>query len=453
MIGGIIAGFALDGLIRDEVLGGQLYIIGIPGNVGVGRVSNVTFITFSSGAAVSNASITIDGAATGQGVTDANGMVVLPVKATSNGSINVTAGKTGYKNATSTLIATPGLVVSASPASITSGTALFVTFSVSSVGKPVAGASLNLSGAGVNVDGMTNSNGEIVLQLNAPETGTISATAKKTGFADGSTAMTSTSQQTLSVSSSHSQVTVNVPVFVTFTVTAGDSAVDDATVSLRGAASGSAITNRDGKAIILVNPGSTGTITASASRSGYAGGSVAITSTGAQSLSITSNPTTVTAAIPTYVTFTVTSGNNVISEANVTLSGATSGNGVTNQNGQVILLVNSTSAGTITASVSKTGYSSGSASVTASGLSTLSVSASPSSITNGAATYVTFTVTSGSSTVSGASVSVSGGGISADGVTNSAGQVTMQLTAANTGTISVTARKTGYIDGITTLAH
>jgi len=55
--------------------------------------------------------------------------------------------------------------------------------------------------------------------------------------------------------------------------------------------------------------------------------------------------------------------------------------------------------------------------------------------------------------VGGATVSVSGGGITADGVTNSAGQVTLQLNAAASGTISVTARKTGYVDGLTTIAH
>ncbi len=453
LVGGIFAGFGLDRSISGWTDTSRMYIIGIPGNVGVGQVSKVTFITFDNNEAIGNANITLDGAASGRGTTDTNGRLELSINATTNGSINVTAEKTGYKNATSILMATPGLIISATPSSITSGTASFVTFSVSGLGKPVEGAALGLSGAGISIDGVTNSNGQIILQLNPPNTGAITAAAKKTGYSDGSTTITSASQQTLSVSSSHSSVTVNFPVFVTLTVTAGGSAVNDAVITLSGAASGSAITNQDGKAILSFTSASTGTITASASKPGYAGGSVAITSAGTQSLSLASSPSSVTAGVPTYVTFTVTSGSNVVSESTVTLTGAASGNGVTNQNGQVILQVNSTGTGTITASATKNGFSGTSTTLTAVGQPTLGVSASPSNITNGVASYVTFTVTSGGSAVSGATVSVSGGGITADAITNSQGQATLQLNAAASGTISVTARKTGYIDGITTLAH
>jgi hypothetical protein len=312
---------------------------------------------------------------------------------------------------------------------------------------------VNFSGAGVSLDGVTNSNGQIIMQVNPPNTGKITVTAKKTGYAGGSTEITSASQQTLSVSSSHSTITVNVPVYVTFTVTAGGSAVNDAVVSLSGAATGSGITNQDGRTVILASPQTTGTITVSASKTGYAGGSASITSAGTQSLFVTSSPTSITTGVPTYVQFTVTSGSTVISEAAVTLTGVASGNGVTNQNGQVILQVNSTSSGTITASASKTGYSSASTTFSATGQPGLSVSSSLSNVTNGVSTYVTFTVTSGGSAVSGATVSISGGGISTDGMTNSAGQVTLQLNAAGTTAISVTARKTGYVDGTMTLAH
>lgn len=453
LIGGIIAGFGVDRFISGWTDTSQMYIIGYPGNVGVGRISNVTFITFSNGESIGNANITLDGAASGRGTTDANGRLELSINATTNGSVNVIAEKTGYKNATSSLLATPGLIIKATPGSITSGTASFVTFSVNSLGKPVDGATLGLSGAGIAMDGVTNSNGQIILQLNPPNAGSITAVAKKTGYADDSTTITSASQQTLSVSSSQSSVTVNVPVFVTLTVTAGGSAVNDAVITLSGAASGSGITNQDGKAIISFTPGSTGTITASASKAGYAGGSVAITSTDTQSLSLATSPASVTAGIPTYVMFTVTSGSNVVSESTITLTGVATGNGITNQNGQVILQVNSTGTGTITASATKNGFSGTSTTLTALGQPALAVSASPSNITNGVPTYVTFTVTSGGSAVSGATVSVSGGGITADGITNSQGQATLQLNAVASGTISVTARKTGYIDGTTTLAH
>lgn len=413
----------------------------------------MTFIAFGNGEGAGNANITLDGAASTGGVTDSNGMATLTVNATSGGSINVTAEKAGYKMAIYSLIATPGLVINANPTSITSNTPSYVTFLVSSVGKPVNGANINLTGAGISLDGITNTNGEIVLQLNAPRTGSIVAKANKSDYTDSSTSISSTSQPTLSISSSHSAVTINVPLYVTFTVTAGGLAVNDALVSLTGMATGNGITNQEGKAIILVTPGSSGTITASANKTGYSGGSIAITSTGAQSLSIASNPTAVTAGVPAYVTFTVISGNNAVGESTVTLTGTASGSGVTNQNGQVILYINSTSSGAITATATKSGYSAGSMSLSAAGLQSLGVTASPNNITSGAATYVTFTVTSGGSSVSGAAVSVSGSGISTDGVTNSAGQVTLLLNAGSTGTISVTARKAGYVDGLTTIAH
>ncbi|MCX9010773.1 MAG: hypothetical protein OIN66_06585 [Candidatus Methanoperedens sp.] len=454
LIGGIIAGFAFNSVLAAVWSASKdLHVISIPGNIGAGKITKVTFITFSDGASISNVNITLSGAASERGVTDADGMLVMAVNATTNGSISVNADKSGYDNASFTIEATPGLDIGTSPGSITSGVATYVTFSVTGMGKPVEGAAVNLSGAGVALDGITNSNGQIIMQVNPPNTGKITVTTRRTGYAEGSTAITSASQQTLGVSSSHSSVTVNVPVYITFTVTAGGSAVNDAIVSLSGAATGSGITNQDGKTVILVTPSSTGTITASASKTGFAGGSMTVTSASTQSLSISSSPASITAGVPTYVMFTVTSGNNAINEAAVAVTGAASGNGVTNQNGQVILLVNSTGSGTITASVSRTGYSGASTTFSATGQPTLSVSASPSNVTNGVATYVTFTVTSGGSAVSGASVSISGGGISTDGMTNSAGQVTLQLNSAGSTAIGVTARKTGYVDGTMTLVH
>lgn len=453
MIGGIIAGIGGTRLVSSWLDSSHLYIIGIPDNVSVGKPVNVTFITFGNGESIADANITLDGAAFTTGVTDPNGMVLLTINATTNGTINVTAQKSGYKNSTYSFIAIPGLVINANPRSITSNTPSYVTFSVSSMGKPVSGAYINLTGANISLDGVSNGNGEIVLQLNAPRTGTIVASAKKADYSDGSTTISSTSQPTLSVSSSHNAVTINVPMYVTFIVTAGGSPVSDALVSLTGTASGSGITNQEGKAIILVTSSWAGTITASAVRTGYAGGSIAITSTGTQALSVAANPTSVTAGVPAYVTFTVTSGSSAVGESTVTLTGMASGSGVTNPNGQVILFVNSTSSGTITATSTKNGYSAGSVSLSATGQQSLGVSASPSNITNGVATYVTFTVTSGGSALGGATISVSGGGISADGVTNSAGQVTLLLNAGTSGTISVTARKAGYVDGLTTIAH
>ncbi len=455
MIGGLIAGFAFSSLVSAMVMGEspQLYIVSTPNNVSVGKVTDVKFLAFGNGGAVSKVNITLGGVASGNGTTDQDGYLILPVNATSSGKINLTASKNGFKNSTTYITATPELDITATPTSITTGTATFVTFSVTGVGKPVSGALVNISGAGIELEGVTDSAGQIIKQINAPSTGKITIKATKPEYVSSSTSISSASQPVLSISPGQSTVTVNTPVYVVFTVTAGGSPVHDATVTISGTASGSATTNSDGNAIIQFTPVSEGTITVSASATGYAGGSSTITSSGAPALSLAANPTSIIAGMPSYVVFTVSSGSNFINEALVTITGAASGNGVTNQNGQAIVLVNSTAAGTITATVSKQGYSAASTSLSATGAPGLSVSANPSNITDGVPTYVTFTIKSGSNAVSGATVSVFGGGITTDGMTNSAGQVTLQLNALSAGTINVVVKKAGYSDATTTLAH
>ena len=454
LIGGLIVGAGFNGIIGIVLPASpQLNVISIPDNIGAGKITNVKFITISKSAALGNVNITLSGAAAGRGTTDENGMLELAVNATTNGSINVLASRPGYQNATSVITATPKLDVGTSPSSITSGIDTFVTFTVMSMGKPVAGSAINISGAGISFEGISDPSGQVIKQLNVPSTGKVVVTAIKEGYTDGSAILTSTSQQVLGVSASHNTLIVNVPVYVTFTVTAGGSPVADAGISISGAATGDGITNPDGKTIILVTPHTTGTITVSAIKTGFVSGSSTITSTGTQSLSVSSSPSSITAATPTFVTFTVKSGNNFISEATVTLTGAASGNGVTNLNGIAIIQVNSAGPGTITATAARTGFTAGSTTLSAVGQQTLSVSASPSNVTNGVATFVTFTIKSSNNPVSGATVSVYGGGITADGMTNTAGQVTLQLSASGTGTINVAARKEGYTEGIMTVAH
>ncbi len=454
LVGGLIVGIAFNNvLVAVFSSSPQLNTISIPNNISAGKITNVRLLTFSNGVAVGNVNISLDGAASGNATTDPDGTLVLPVNATKNGSINIIAAKTGYRDGTSFVMSIAGLDVGASHSSITSGVSTFVTISVASMSKPIAGAALNITGAGVDFEGLTDANGQIVLQLNPPSTGKITILAKKSGYVDGITTISSAGQQSLSVSSGQSTLTVSVPVYVTYTVTAAGSAVNEAVVTLSGTATGQGITNQEGKTVILTTPYTTGTITVSANKTGFASGSTTASVVSTQSLNVVAAPSTIIAKSPSYVMFTVTSGNSFISEAIVTLTGAASGNGITNQNGQTIIQVTSTGPGTITASAGKTGYTTGSTTFTAAGLQTLSVSASPSNITNGVPTYVTFTVTSGGSAVSGASVSVSGGGITADGMTNSAGQVTLQLTASGPGTINVAARKAGYSDGLMTLTH
>lgn len=454
LVGGLVMGAGFNYVMAAIESGTpQLKTISIPTNIAAGKITNVKFITYSNGVVVNNTNITLEGAASARGITDTEGMLMLAVNTTSNGSIQVTAEKSGYRNGTSFIYSLSGLDISASPASITSGVATFITFSAKSMGKSVANAALNVSGAGVTVEGVTDPNGQLVLQVTPPNTGKIIVRGKKAGYVDGEIFLTSEGQKALSVSSSQSTLTVNVPVYVTYTVTASGSAVEDAIVTLGGSATGTGNTNPEGKTVILTNPYATGTIAAYANKTGFASGSTNVNVVSTQSLNVVASQSTITAKNPEYVMFTVTSGNSFISEATVTLTGAASGNGITNLNGQTIILVNSTGAGTITASASKTGFTTGGTTFTAAGLQAISVSASPTNITNGVPTYVTFTVKSGNAVLSGATVSVYGGGITADGMTNTAGQVTMQVTASGTGTINVAARKTGYTDGQMTLAH
>ncbi|MBU4220163.1 MAG: hypothetical protein KKA10_00825, partial [Euryarchaeota archaeon] len=160
LVAGLILGAGFNGLIGSILTGsGQLNIISVPDNIGAVKSTNVKFITFINGAAVGNVNITLSGAAVSHGTTDENGMLELPVYATTNGSISVTASRSGYRNGTSVIKATPSLDVSAIPSSITADVATYVTFTVKSMGKPVTETYVNISGAGIALEGMTDSSG------------------------------------------------------------------------------------------------------------------------------------------------------------------------------------------------------------------------------------------------------------------------------------------------------
>jgi len=82
-------------------------------------------------------------------------------------------------------------------------------------------------------------------------------------------------------------------------------------------------------------------------------------------LSISADPTTVTVGTPTDVTFTVTNGSALIEGASITLTGCADESGTTDASGIVVISVNATSAGTITAIASKDGYTNADTSLTA----------------------------------------------------------------------------------------
>lgn len=84
-------------------------------------------------------------------------------------------------------------------------------------------------------------------------------------------------QPALSMAANVSTVTVNASTPVQFMVTTDSTKVVGATVTLSGAATGSGTTDINGNAAITVNATSAGTITAIASKTGYAGGNTMLT--------------------------------------------------------------------------------------------------------------------------------------------------------------------------------
>jgi hypothetical protein len=76
-----------------------------PTTVFVGIPTDVNFTVTSDSAKISGAMVTLSGSATGSGTTDANGSVKINVNATEAGTITAKASKTGYINASTTLIA------------------------------------------------------------------------------------------------------------------------------------------------------------------------------------------------------------------------------------------------------------------------------------------------------------------------------------------------------------
>ncbi len=73
--------------------------------------TNVTFIVTSSGSAVSGATVTLSGVATGSNTTDANGSATIIVNTTGAGTIVAAANKTGYTNGSTTITASAAAFV------------------------------------------------------------------------------------------------------------------------------------------------------------------------------------------------------------------------------------------------------------------------------------------------------------------------------------------------------
>lgn len=78
-------------------------------------------------------------------------------------------------------VALQTLGISASPTNITVGVPTYVTFTVTSGGSAISGATVSITGAGITNDGMTNSAGQVTLRLTASNSSTINVVTRKTG--------------------------------------------------------------------------------------------------------------------------------------------------------------------------------------------------------------------------------------------------------------------------------
>lgn len=186
---------------------------------------------------------------------------------------------------------------------------------------------------------------------------------------------------TLAVSASPSTVYVGIPKVVNFAVTdANATAVKGASVQLSGVAQGSANTDSSGFATMTINASGVGTINVVASKSGYNDGKTTISAEQAPApqLNLTSNVQSVYVGIQKSATFTVNrpcgtqagdkcNGPSLVpvQNVNINLAGAATGSGVTGWNGEVVIPINATKQGTITATASLTGYIDDSITITA----------------------------------------------------------------------------------------
>jgi len=252
---------------------------------------------------VSNAFVSLNGAASGSGTTDSNGQVVILVNPAFD-TITATASKSSYTSGTLTMTVSEGnqLNITANPENICVNTPTYVTFRVISGNNPVNGALVHLSGA-ASGSATTSASGRVAILVNAAY-GTITATASKSTYTSATTTLSTTigcSGLQLEITASPSSLTVGTPSYITFTVTADGSPMNSAAVFLTGAGQGMGATDTNGRTTILVNP-AFGTLTATASKTGYSSGMITLPVDQGTGVS----PTTTPAATPSSGTVTRT---------------------------------------------------------------------------------------------------------------------------------------------------
>jgi len=440
-----------------------LQISANPTTVTVGVPTPVTFTVTSSGTPV-EAQVLVESRVVGTTNASTGTLVVNIPAIPSPGIINVTAHNPSYINGTTTLTVVPApeaLSITASQTEVPVGIPTTVIFTVTSAGLPKQ-ARVTLSGElGSGITNATTGQTEII--VNATVAGEIIATAERPGFTNGTTTIRAVvPAAALSITASVTEVTVGIPTEVTFTVTSNGAPVRLADVVLSGMATGSDRTDANGTALISVNATGAGVITATASRSGFTEGTTTITAIPAvvQTLVITTPTTLVTVGEETLVTFTVTSAGAPVSGVSVTLSGAATGNGITDPAGIATISTNATIEGTITATASKTGYVSGITTFSAHlvegpELTTITVSPATATVTIGnTTTFTAITLDQFGApigvTVTWTSSNMSVGTITSTGVFTAIGAGTTTITAANgpvSGTATVTVVRSADING------
>lgn len=455
-----------------------LSISSSPTSINVGTTTPFIITVTSSGVLVSGAIVTVGGLISGTYTTNSNGQITLAPNGTWNqpGTINVTATKSGYLNATATItIVGPATTFTLTNGSIelpdshgrrnTTVTVQLKDSAGNSVGS-ANGVTFVVSGGTLSASGGTTDAGTGKLDVTLSSS-TISGaaspiiTATVSGLSSTRSLTVDMPQAVMSVSASPAVVYIGTATPFTITVMTDGISVSGATVTLSGTASGTYTTGSTGQIEISPNvPWSyAGIITVTASKSGYASatGSIQISS---PVLSVSASPSNISTGTSTSVTFTVTSSGSPVNGATITLSGAgVSSSLITNTNGQATISINPSSAGTIIATVTKSGYNSGTTTITvsqpASVLTAMTVSPQTASVIIGNTTTFTAVLKDQfgnaiTATVTWSSSNTSVGTISSAGVFTAVAAGTTTITATIgtvSGTATATVTPTGVLKG------
>jgi hypothetical protein len=405
----------------------------------------------------------------GTNVTNGSGIAIFNFTQSVAGEYTVTASNAsiGLSNSTAVIFAGPAarVVVRVNSTLIEVNHTILVNSTVhdangvktSTIDTAVTGKNMLFLADGIPFASVNIVNGMADTTFTGTTPGSITITAFYNSTLQNSTNVVVIPGPSLDITASESNVILLTPTNVTFTVTTTDIItretlpVANATVTLSGNATGSGITNATGRVTLSVNATGLGAITATANKTGFTEGTTSLTSV-LGILSISSSESSVLVLTPTNVTFTVTDTvtGQPVPGAIVVVNGAgvLTGN-ITNANGSATVIVNATSAGTITAAATKTNFASATTSLSAV-TGTLSISATPTTVTVLMPTNVTFTVTSAGAAVNNATVILSGNA-TGSGTTDANGSAVISVNATGAGTITATAIKSGFASGTTSL--